>query len=177
MICPFDHVRSQKHASMPVSARLDTAKPCCASRCPSWHEVMPQVGHHKALQTLKVSNVSNLSRVRARAYTHLRAHDDKVGRLDTASNGKALPCPTYVLDWTPMKPLSMRDEMPIVSAFVDACRQVFGAAEVNASIRSALAGGDTFYASENGHTIGKPVQTCVFSVSGHDLVPMRKAKS
>lgn len=75
-----------------------------------------------------------------------------------------------------MKPLSMRADMPTVSAFVDACREAFGVAEVNASIRSALAGGDTFYASENGHTIGNPVQTCAFSVSGDDLMPIRKAK-
>ena len=96
MICPFDHARSQKHASVPVSARLDTAKPCCARLCPDANEVMPQVGHRKPLQTLMVSNVSNLSRARAGAYTYLRAHEDEVGRLDTASNGKALRCPTCV---------------------------------------------------------------------------------
>jgi hypothetical protein len=73
-----------------------------------------------------------------------------------------------------MKPISMRDEMPMVTAFVDACREAFGAAEVNASIRSALAGSDTFYGSERGHTIGKPMQTCAFSVTGDDLPVLQK---
>jgi hypothetical protein len=75
-----------------------------------------------------------------------------------------------------MKPISMRADMPIVSAFVDACRDAFGVAEVNASIRSSLAGSDTFYASENGHTIGKPSDPPGYSVTGDDLPVLQKPK-
>jgi hypothetical protein len=32
------------------------------------------------------------------------------------------------------------------------------------------------YASENGHTIGKPLEAPAFCVSGDDLMPIRKSK-
>ena len=48
------------------------------------------------------------------------------------------------------KPL--RQTMPTVSAFIDEMRQVFGADDINASIRAGIDGQPTFYASENGRT-------------------------
>ena len=55
----------------------------------------------------------------------------------------------------------VRQHLPICSAFAAAVRDEFGEARLT-------------YASEAGHTIGKPVQTCAFSVSGDDLMPVRK---
>ncbi|CAH1387042.1 hypothetical protein [Candidatus Nitrotoga sp. M5] len=48
---------------------------------------------------------------------------------------------------------SMRDKMPGVTAFIDECRDAFGAAEVNSWIREGLKDG-SFWAEENGHTVG-----------------------
>jgi hypothetical protein len=54
---------------------------------------------------------------------------------------------------------SMRDAMPNVTAFIDACRVSFGAVEVDGWIRAGLKDG-TFWAAENGHTVGvKPVES------------------
>jgi len=50
--------------------------------------------------------------------------------------------------------MSKRDQMPTTTEFVDAARLVFGAVEVNASIRAGIAGKPTFYAAENGQVIG-----------------------
>ena len=53
-------------------------------------------------------------------------------------------------------PKPLRDSMPTVADFIDAAREVFGTAEVNASIRSGMAGKPTFYAEESGQSIGTP---------------------
>ena len=50
------------------------------------------------------------------------------------------------------KPL--RDTMPECAAFIDACREAFGADGINASIKAGMDGQPTFYASENGRTVG-----------------------
>lgn len=47
----------------------------------------------------------------------------------------------------------MRDVMPGVAGFVDACRDAFGVEEVDGWIRAGLKDG-TFWAEENGHTVG-----------------------
>lgn len=52
---------------------------------------------------------------------------------------------------------NMRDAMPICAEWVDKMREVFGVREVNAAIRRGMAGGQGFYATENGHTLGTPV--------------------
>lgn len=67
------------------------------------------------------------------------------------------------------KPGSMRDQMPVITPFIDACREYFGLESINASIRGGLAGQPTFYASENGLTIGTKCPDAVFSVSGDAL--------
>jgi hypothetical protein len=51
-------------------------------------------------------------------------------------------------------PKNLRAEMPQTAAFIDACREAFGAAEINASIRAGINGQPTFSASENGREIG-----------------------
>lgn len=50
--------------------------------------------------------------------------------------------------------MSKRDLMPITTEFIDAARDVFGVADINASIRSGISGKPTFYAEENGQVIG-----------------------
>lgn len=50
------------------------------------------------------------------------------------------------------KPL--REAMPTVATFVDACRNAFGTDAVNRAIRNSQAGGTDFYASENGRVLG-----------------------
>lgn len=53
---------------------------------------------------------------------------------------------------------SLRDDMPIVAAFIDALRDVFGVDEINRQIKAGLRGEGCFYACENGIKIGsKPV--------------------
>lgn len=49
---------------------------------------------------------------------------------------------------------SLRDSMPGIAAWIDALREAFGVAEINAQIRLGLKGERIFYASENGIEIG-----------------------
>ena len=49
---------------------------------------------------------------------------------------------------------SLRETMPITAGFIDACREVFGVSETNAAIRAGMEGQETFYAAENGRTVG-----------------------
>lgn len=51
---------------------------------------------------------------------------------------------------------SLREEMPGVSHFIDQMREVLGKEYVDDQIRRGMQGDPTFYASENGHTIGTP---------------------
>lgn len=61
---------------------------------------------------------------------------------------------------------SLRAFMPEVAGFIDACREAFGTAEVNSWIRAGLKDG-TFWAEENGHTVGvKPVETGNYTTGG-----------
>lgn len=48
---------------------------------------------------------------------------------------------------------SMREAMPQVTEFIDACRDAFGVAEVDGWIRAGLKDG-TFWAEEGGYTVG-----------------------
>lgn len=59
----------------------------------------------------------------------------------------------------PAKPLraNLRDEMPATAAFIDDLRDAFGAEDINPSIKGGMAGVPTFYARENGHEIGTPL--------------------
>jgi hypothetical protein len=49
---------------------------------------------------------------------------------------------------------SLRDSMPETAAFIDACREVFGAEMINAQIKLGMQGAETFYAAENSIEVG-----------------------
>ena len=49
---------------------------------------------------------------------------------------------------------SLRESMPLVAAFIDECREAFGAGPVNQAIRAGIDGQETFWARENGIEIG-----------------------
>lgn len=51
----------------------------------------------------------------------------------------------------------MRASMPQCAAFIDECREAFGADEINAQIRLGMQGAQTFYATENGIEVGTPM--------------------
>lgn len=53
------------------------------------------------------------------------------------------------------KPL--RESMPITTAFIDECREVFGEDMVNAQIKLGMQGAQTFHATENGQEVGAPM--------------------
>lgn len=58
---------------------------------------------------------------------------------------------------TRQTPANMRATMPRTAAWVDKCRQRFGAPHVNACLRAALSGqAGHFYAVEAGHAVGAP---------------------
>lgn len=49
---------------------------------------------------------------------------------------------------------SLRDQMPLITAFIDDYRDAFGKDFIDESIRDGLKGKPTFHATENGHEIG-----------------------
>ena len=75
----------------------------------------------------------------------------------------------------PAKPL--RETMPTVAAIIDDLRDAFGADVINPSIKGGMAGVPTFYARENGHEIGTPLDLAGRKVvGGEDMVISRPAK-
>lgn len=65
----------------------------------------------------------------------------------------------------------MREQMPKVSEFVDACRSVWGGALVGEMIRSAIKDGEpTFYAEEGGASIGVKEREAAFTVPADTLI-------
>ncbi len=53
-----------------------------------------------------------------------------------------------------MSKKSLRESMPLITEFIDECREAFGAEAINQSIRAGLDGQETFWARENGIEIG-----------------------
>ena len=53
-----------------------------------------------------------------------------------------------------MKAGSLREVMPITTAFIDEMREAFGEDIINAQIRRGMSGEPGFWASENGREIG-----------------------
>lgn len=49
---------------------------------------------------------------------------------------------------------NLRADMPQTSAWIDDLRAAFGVEGINDAIRSGMAGGDAFFAKENGFEIG-----------------------
>lgn len=67
-------------------------------------------------------------------------------------------CPTFCIH--PSKSMtkpSMRDQMPVCAEFIDQLREVFGKDHIDGQIRAGMRGEPTFFASENGHTLGTPI--------------------
>jgi hypothetical protein len=60
---------------------------------------------------------------------------------------------------------SLREIMPTTAAFIDQMRDVFGAADVNAAIKSGLNGQETFYAAEAGLTLGTKGTGCAVPIT------------
>ncbi len=58
-----------------------------------------------------------------------------------------------------MKQKELREKMPEIAAWVDEMVAVFGKDEVHGQIRRGIAGELTFYAQENGHTVGTRIAT------------------
>ena len=59
--------------------------------------------------------------------------------------------------------------MPVITAFVDACRAELGRESVDPSIKAGMQGRPLFYASENGVSIGTKDDAVRHSVSGDAL--------
>lgn len=56
----------------------------------------------------------------------------------------------------------MRERMPVVTAFVDQLREVFGREYIDNIIKAGMRGQPVFHATENGHTVGTPnIRLCV----------------
>jgi hypothetical protein len=49
---------------------------------------------------------------------------------------------------------SMRDQMPVVTAWIDGMRAAFGTEHIDGVIRAGMKGQPVFFASENGHAFG-----------------------
>lgn len=59
--------------------------------------------------------------------------------------------------------------MPETAAFIDACRDAFGAEMIDAAIRSAMQGMPTFHAVENGLEFGTPMPAPVLAIKVADM--------
>jgi len=71
---------------------------------------------------------------------------------------------------TEKRPANLRSQMPGVTAWIDSLRDVFGADEINAFIKSGMAGVPVFYASENGRQVGTPLPAPRVEISAADMV-------
>lgn len=54
---------------------------------------------------------------------------------------------------------SMREQMPVVTALIDGLRAAFGKDLIDGQIRKGMRGEPTFWAMENGHTVGTRVMS------------------
>ena len=73
--------------------------------------------------------------------------------------------------------INLRESMPLVTEFIDACRAAFGVASVNESIKAGMDGFPAFYASENGHEVGTPIpKPKVYTCMTRDITSLVTAK-
>jgi hypothetical protein len=74
---------------------------------------------------------------------------------------------------------NLRTEMPVVAAFIDEMRKAFGVDAVNQQIRRGMKGEQTFFATENGRTVGTamdvPDPDKVFSGDRLLVIPVMEA--
>lgn len=67
--------------------------------------------------------------------------------------------------------MSLRDAMPQTAAFIDFCREAFGADAVNVAIRKGIGGlPGHFHAAEAGREVGTPFQEPGHAVTGDALL-------
>lgn len=52
---------------------------------------------------------------------------------------------------------SMREQMPVVTDWIDRMRAAFGTEHIDGVIKAGMRGQPVFFASENGHQVGTPV--------------------
>lgn len=67
---------------------------------------------------------------------------------------------------------SKRQAMPWTTAIIDELREVFGEKLVNEQIRAGMNGQTTFYASENGLTVGTKDLRMGVRVTPHQIVAL-----
>ncbi len=73
-----------------------------------------------------------------------------------------------------MSQKAARAAMPLVTAWIDELRAVFGREEIDAQIIAATRDGlPTFHAQENGHSVGAPLPVGGRAVSAADMVILR----
>lgn len=63
----------------------------------------------------------------------------------------------------------MRQAMPETAAFIDAAREVFGAADIDAALKAGVCDQPAFWAREAGHEVGTPSPAPALSISGDAL--------
>ncbi len=68
---------------------------------------------------------------------------------------------------------NLRNQMPLVTAWIDDLRAAFGADAINGIIKGGMAGLPGFYAREAGHSIGTPAQTAGRAVCAAQMVIQR----
>lgn len=56
---------------------------------------------------------------------------------------------------------SMREQMPVITDWIDRLREAFGKDSIDSVIRAGMRGEPVFYASENGHMVGTPIPSGV----------------
>lgn len=78
---------------------------------------------------------------------------------------------------TAIRPKNLREEMPAVTAWIDSLRDAFGADEINAFIKSGMAGVPVFYASENGRQVGTPLPAVRAEISAAEMILTPKEKT
>lgn len=57
-----------------------------------------------------------------------------------------------------MSKKTMREQMPMVTAFIDDLRAAFGKEMIDGQIRKGMRGEPVFHAVENGHQVGTPIE-------------------
>lgn len=117
------------------------------------------------------------SRTRTHKFFPVRAYREHPEHSEQTSDGKAFGCSGYPEHKihtrnTPQMAKPLRETMPETAAFIDACREYFGAANVDPSIKAGIEGQPTFWASENGVTVGTKSENWGIPLSQMQIGPL-----